>query len=472
VVPKLVDILTYKVANTADLTFNLKNPSGAVVSTTRSSSGSASLSYLTPSGGNYTVEIVNNSTDTDVPSYSQSWSLNSTMTLALKDSTGATIASDASSAKPKTITRSLSPGRYTISATPTGGIATATLTASYPGRPLREVISYTANDHASSIDDGSSTAAETLSPSGRVLRRRVTDDATGDVLEDTTFGYDGPGDSPAYSKPTAGGAITTYINGPAGLLVIDIAGTPTYPIQNGHGDSVGTTDANGAFIPNPPTDEFGVGQTPSNRLGWLGGKERFVADATLGLVRMGVRLYDPSLGRFLEVDPVEGGSANDYDYVNQDPVNGFDLDGTRYCDSDQGCGHSEAATAKSGSNKGAKSGGKKSGGSKKGSWLQQHGTLNLSICFIACGNFSSSNSLSFSVSAVNFSAATSNVRAGSGVAFYGTLGTRQPDKEISLLACGEILCGGGYWNRRNHGFGLMLGVGTPGVFFGFSKPFE
>jgi hypothetical protein len=42
-------------------------------------------------------------------------------------------------------------------------------------------------------------------------------------------------------------------------------------------------------------------------------------------------MYDARLGwsRFLEVDPVEGGSANDYDYVAGDPVNAFDLDGTR-----------------------------------------------------------------------------------------------------------------------------------------------
>ena len=31
--------------------------------------------------------------------------------------------------------------------------------------------------------------------------------------------------------------------------------------------------------------------------------------------------------RFLEVDPVEGGSANDYDYVGGDPVNSQDLNG-------------------------------------------------------------------------------------------------------------------------------------------------
>lgn len=35
----------------------------------------------------------------------------------------------------------------------------------------------------------------------------------------------------------------------------------------------------------------------------------------------------PDLGRFLQVDPVDGGSANDYDYTNQDPVNGSDVTG-------------------------------------------------------------------------------------------------------------------------------------------------
>jgi hypothetical protein len=42
---------------------------------------------------------------------------------------------------------------------------------------------------------------------------------------------------------------------------------------------------------------------------------------------MGARVYVPQLGRFLQVDPVLGGSANPYDYANQDPVNSYDLDG-------------------------------------------------------------------------------------------------------------------------------------------------
>ncbi|MCP2168212.1 RHS repeat-associated core domain-containing protein [Goodfellowiella coeruleoviolacea] len=41
---------------------------------------------------------------------------------------------------------------------------------------------------------------------------------------------------------------------------------------------------------------------------------------------MGSRPYSPILGRFLSVDPVEGGSANDYDYVNGDTINNTDLD--------------------------------------------------------------------------------------------------------------------------------------------------
>lgn len=42
---------------------------------------------------------------------------------------------------------------------------------------------------------------------------------------------------------------------------------------------------------------------------------------------MGVRLYNPSTGRFLQVDPIAGGSANNYDYCSQDPMNALDLDG-------------------------------------------------------------------------------------------------------------------------------------------------
>ncbi|MGH2773797.1 MAG: RHS repeat-associated core domain-containing protein, partial [Actinomycetota bacterium] len=230
-------------------------------------------------------------------------------------------------AKPETLSYSASSsGDYILKVISKDHPGAYAATVTYPRMPALQ-ISYDANDHATEIDDGLAVVKETLSATGRVIRRKVTDPA-GVVTEDTLFGYDDSGDSPAYSRPAAGGPVTTYIEGPQGLLVVDVAGTPTYPLANGHGDIAGTTDAVGVFTPSSETDEFGVGTTPASRLGWLGAKQRYSTGGSLGLIRMGVRLYDPALGRFLQVDPVEGGSANDYDYASQDPVNNLDLGGT------------------------------------------------------------------------------------------------------------------------------------------------
>jgi RHS repeat-associated protein len=209
---------------------------------------------------------------------------------------------------------------------------TTLLTGSYPGRPPKEIIQYDGNDHATSIDDGTNTTRETLAPSGRVLHRVVTDGMLGSVSDDTIFGYSGPGDSPAYTRSgLLGLTVMTYVSGPGGLLAIDKAGAASYPISNGHGDVVGTTDANGTFMANPPIDEFGLGTPPAGSLGYLGDKERFSTGGTLNLIRMGVRLYDPVLGRFLARDPIPGGSANDYDYSSGDPINSRDPSGTDVC---------------------------------------------------------------------------------------------------------------------------------------------
>jgi len=73
-----------------------------------------------------------------------------------------------------------------------------------------------------------------------------------------------------------------------------------------------------------------VGTPSSGRLGYLGDKERFSTGGNLDIIRMGVRLYDPAVGRFLQIDPLPGGSANGYDYSYQDPINGSDVNG-EYC---------------------------------------------------------------------------------------------------------------------------------------------
>lgn len=127
----------------------------------------------------------------------------------------------------------------------------------------------------------------------------------------------------------------TDVDGPAGDLA-HYAGPPTtgstvtYQYYNGHGDLAATADQAGdragayTYDPYGTPDQTPVANTTTEQ--WTGRWDKKL-DTTTGLIEMGARPYDPSVGRFLSPDPVEGGSANTYDYAGQDPANALDLDG-------------------------------------------------------------------------------------------------------------------------------------------------
>jgi RHS repeat-associated protein len=75
------------------------------------------------------------------------------------------------------------------------------------------------------------------------------------------------------------------------------------------------------------TSEFGVPTTTlPSKYSWLGAIE-LPTELPSGVISMGARSYIPQLGRFLQPDPIPGGSANAYSYTFGDPVNSSDPSG-------------------------------------------------------------------------------------------------------------------------------------------------
>jgi RHS repeat-associated protein len=133
---------------------------------------------------------------------------------------------------------------------------------------------------------------------------------------------------------TTAGATTYYVRDAAGALILQR--TPTagdfYYVHDGQGSVIALVDPSGtqraAYAYDPYGDHATAtamnGTLPPNPWRWIGS----YLDAT-GLYKMGARYYDPVQGRFTQLDPVAGGSANGYDYCAGDPVNCWDGSGTK-----------------------------------------------------------------------------------------------------------------------------------------------
>jgi RHS repeat-associated protein len=169
-----------------------------------------------------------------------------------------------------------------------------------------------------------------LDSTGRQRQR----EQVGGVAGVEIFHYDGSGDSPSWTA--LGSTWSRTVTGIGGELaaVQESSGTTTFRLTDLHGDVVGSASSSPtatALLATFRSDEFGEPESGTpGRFGWLGGKSRRT-ELSSGVIQMGARSYIPQLGRFLTPDPVRGGSANAYDYANQDPVNLFDLTGEYAC---------------------------------------------------------------------------------------------------------------------------------------------
>ncbi|MEU7871931.1 RHS repeat-associated core domain-containing protein [Dactylosporangium sp. NPDC049140] len=192
---------------------------------------------------------------------------------------------------------------------------------------------YHVTDLVRTITQAGRTTTYTLDVGGERVRGWTDSDVTTTTAK--TNHYTSDDDRPEWTDE-AGGAWTRTVagvGGPAATTTTFGVTDTDWQLVDLHGDVVATvhnTDAGLSTVDG--STEFGTernaADTGNRRYGWLGAEQR-AADTPSGLVLMGVRLYLPTIGRFLSVDPVVGGSCGAYDYTCADPRNNSDLDGKK-----------------------------------------------------------------------------------------------------------------------------------------------
>jgi RHS repeat-associated protein len=195
-----------------------------------------------------------------------------------------------------------------------------------------DVLRYDGYGTLQSLTTGGHSVCYTYAPDGS-LKTRIYD-STGSSSCTTATSTTNYLLGDLYETNATGNTTTSYDDGPTGDLASfsgsPVTATPTYLYYDGHGSQVATADTTGTIASTQSYDPWGAPQASiasNSTIHAFVGRFGKQYDTTSGLVLMGARPYDPVLGRFLSVDPIPGGSLNNYDYCNQDPVNCYDVNG-------------------------------------------------------------------------------------------------------------------------------------------------